>query len=340
MTSLTKISMALLCSISFIFADDLSPTQEKSSSADILYNTISEKVLDWSSLLDTRLSTWMGFDDNDTLCVSNDITQEDLSRVDTFFQNDRYLNETKDIYVRLRLNTYWYSQESNKINARLSAQLPFNKCKKQWKLFLHDIITKQSEIQRTDGFSGGVGIRYDREEKFGINASYSVGLRNSSPYFGARYTLPLHYGTWKIEPVQTFKYSTKYYFEEETNLYLDNLFNRADLFRIQLHRKSASTTKGTDYGLILQYYKNLGKNAGWELTQSFFGNTHYNHFYENDENYNGINNYVTSVSWRENVWKKWFYYEIRPSVNFHKDHNYRPSYSIHFLVDFYFGKYN
>lgn len=305
---------------------------------DEVHKNVSNKIIDWADILDNHISTWLGNDENATCEVNSPLTKSNTAEsVDSFFQNERYLNETRDTYVRLRIRNDFYSRESNKMNVRLSARLPFNKCKKQWNIFIEDARSDKNEIKKTDSSTGGIGVSYYKKEKFGIDSSYSLGLQGGSPYLRGRFRLPMTFGTWEIEPVQTFKYSTKYYFEEETNIYFDKFFDKNNLFRIHLNRKSASTLNGVDYGLTLQYFLNLDKDGKIELTQSFFGNTFYNNFYEFDKSYNGINNYVSSVSWRQSIWRDWFYYEIKPSVNFHKDHNYKPSYFIRFNFDFYFG---
>ena len=312
---------------------------------DHAYSKVSNKVLDWSEYLDIRISSWLDDNVSDPECLAQSIdgfrnrNKHKEYNADSFFQNNKYLNDTKDIYVRLRLNNYLYSRKSNKMNIKLNAQLPFNRCRQQWKLFLQDPTNGQRENRSTDTSSGGVGIRYYRQEGYGIDSSYSLGFTGGSPYVRARYKLPIKFHSWKIEPIQIFKYSKKYYFEEETNIYFDKSLDD-DLFRILLHRKSASTLTGTDYGISFQYYLYLGKNAGLEFSQSFFGNTHYSHYYAFDKNYNNINNYVSSISWRENIWRKWLYFEVRPTINFHKDFDYKPSYTFRFLFDIYFGEYN
>ena len=313
----------------------------ENSYIDHMHKKISNKIIEWSDILDNNISSWLE-NDNETCCAleSPNTANTNIEDIDAFFQNERYLNETRDIYVRLRIRNEFYSRQSNKINVRISARLPFDKCKKQWNIFLEDVSSNKSEIKKTDTSGGGVGINYFREGKFGIKGNYSLGLQGSDPYVRARYRLPMKFDIWEIEPVQTFKYSTKYYFEEETNIYFDRFFDKNNLLRIQLHRETASTINGTDYGLTLQYFWNLEENGKLEFTQSFFGNTHYNDYYEFDKKYSGINNYVSSISWRQNIWRDWFYYEIKPSVNFHKDYAYKASYSIRFNFDFYFGNFN
>lgn len=327
-----------------LFSVSMADTNEKIEYTyiDELHEDLSNKIVDWADILDRNISSWLGDGDLDSSCEREDIitNPRTADSIDSFFQNEKYLNETRDIYVRLRIRNDFYSRQSNSMNVRINARLPFDKCKKQWNIFLEDVRSDTPEVKKTDTSSGGVGVSYFKQGKFGIEGSYSLGLKSGYPYIRARYRLPMKFDTWEIEPVQTFKYSIKDYFEEETNVYFDKFFDKNNLFRIQLHRKSASALNGTDYGLTLQYFLNLEENRKLEVRQSFFGNTFYNDFYEFDKDYNGINNYVTSVSWRENIWRDWFYYEIKPSVNFHKDHNYDPSYFIRFNFDFYFGIFN
>lgn len=327
--------------ILFIFLTSLT-FAEHNTTIDKYHKKVSEEVLYWADYMDTKISTWLLFNDSNASCPPTRPKPKTTHSqdIDAFFQNNRYLNDTRDIFIRLRLNSYLYTRESNKINARISAQLPFDRCKDKFNFYFQDDEGTKNEIQSTDNTRNGIGIRFQDNEHFGIKSSYSLGLSHGSPYFRARYKLPIHLGEWKIEPVQIFEYSHKYYFGDETNIYFDKRVHEKDLFRLQLHRKDAYDLAGMDYGLTLQYYWNLGKNAGVELTQSFFGNTHYNNFYSQDSDYHGINNYVYSIGWRANIWRKWLYYEIKPSINFHKDHNYAPSYGLRFLIDIYFGEYH
>jgi len=309
---------------------------------DTMHHTISQKVLEGSTYLDTSISQLLNNDIN-TSCATKSFEEDSKEKaIDSFFQNDRYLNETKDTFIRLRLNSYFYSKKSNKLNAKLNAQLPFIKCKKKWKLFIQNIsLTDKNEIQHiSDTSNFGVGIRYYKKEKYGLISNYSLGLNGIHPFVRARYGLPFTIHNWEIEPIQIFKYSSKDYFEEETNIYFDKFIKGTNLFRFKLHRKTRTHLKGMDYGINFQYYFNFKEDTGLRLSQSFFGNTHYKENPFDLKSYSGINNYETSLSWRENIWRKWFYYELRPTVNFHKKHHYKPSYSMRFFIDIYFGKYN
>jgi len=328
--------------IASVFIITSSPLNaEHNTTVDRAYKTVSKGIIDLSEYLDTSISEWASsYNRKNVECVPEPIKIVENQNIDAFFQDNKYLNESEDTYIRLRINNYMYSREDNKIRLKLNAQIPFNRCKKEWQLFLQDVEGSNSEIQQKDASNGGIGIRYFREGLFGIKSNFSLGIRNSSPYVRARFRLPITIDSWTIEPVQSFKYSSKDDLELETNIYFDKKIDETKLFRIQLNRESRNEIEGIDYGVSFEYYSTFRKNSGFGVRQSFFGNTHYNDFYAFDKDYNGINNYVTSVTWRENIWRKWFYYELRPTVNFHKDYGYSPSYSMRFILDFYFGKYN
>ena len=330
-----------LFSVSFFLISSSLLKAEHNTTIDKAYKTVSTGVIDLSEYLDTSISQWMNSDTkNSVKCAPEPIKIAETQNIDAFFQDNKYLNETDDTYIRIRVKNYAYSREDNKIKVKFNAQIPLNRCKKEWQLFLQDVQANDSEVRSTDSSHDGVGLRYYREGFYGIKSNYSLGIRNSSPYVRARFRLPIRFDTWTIEPVQSIKYSTDDNLELETNMYFDKKIDENKLFRIQLNRESGDDIKGINYGISFEYFNTFRKNTGLRLRQSFFGNTHYNDFYKFDKNYTGINNFVSSVGWRENIWRKWFYYEVQPTVNFHKDHGYTPSYSLRIILDFYFGKYN
>lgn len=340
MQKIFSFNMTLLA-VSYFLISSLPIRAEHNTTIDRAHQSVSKGVVDLSEYLDTTISQWMASDTQESItCAPEPIKIIENKNIDAFFQDNKYLNETDDTYIRLRVKNYLYSREDNKIRLKLNAQIPLNRCKKEWQIFLQDVQANNGEIKPTDASHDGVGIRFYREGLYGIKSNYSLGIRNSSPYIRARYRFPITFDTWTIEPVQSIKYSTDDSLELETNVYFDKKIDENTLFRIQLNRESGDHMKGIDYGLSFEYFNTFRDSTGLRLRQSFFGNTFYNDFYAFDKDYSGINNYVSSIGWRENIWRKWFYYEVQPTVNFHKDHDYTPSYTLRVIFDFYFGKYH
>jgi len=343
MPILRSILITTLC-FSLSYTEQTKILIEEPSYYDIVHADVSKKVIDWSTLADTTISQWLGNDESNLSCVSTKVIKPKSKAIDAFFQNNKYFNETEDTFIRLRTDSDFQSKDSSSFNLRLSAQLPFSKCRQQLKLFVEDISLNSDKQLRTksDNADTNLGIRYFGKVKSGIESRYSLGLRGINPYISARYRLPFQTDTWFIDTTQTFQYSIKDNFEEESNIYFDREFQNKTLFRFNIQRGTTSDVKGMDYGFTFQYYLNPKQNVGLRFSQSFLGNTKYKtpKNINLSKTYSGINNYVTSLSYRANIWRKWFYYEIRPAVNFHKKYNYEANYSVRLFFDFYFGEYH
>ena len=320
---------------------------ENTTIIDEYHASISSKVLEWSKNIDDGICNTFN-DDNETCEINN---QSEPASLDAFFQTDKYLNETTNTYVRLRFSEEFQSKESNDFKVRLAVQLPLSRTKKNFKLFMKDI--KADDVKDVidnpitkENNSADFGINYFAPDLHKIKSRYYLGFSGITPYLGARYNVLAETDEWLIDTVQKFQYYTDNVFEEETNIYFDNYYDQNSFFRIQLHRRTITDEKGMDYGLILQYFNNPSQNKGLQGTIAFLGNTKYypedleEYEISNIDSFGGINNYYASVSWRENIWRKWFYYEVRPAVNFHRKHDYKANYSLLVMFDFYFGKYN
>ena len=271
--------------------------------------------------------------------------EEKVHSVDQFFQNEKYLNETENTYIRVRGESYFQSKESNDFDLTVRAQMPFSKTKKRFKIFVDDLtLDNANDILKDTSETPDIGIHYFAS-RHKILSRYSIGLSGIDPFVRARYNMPINVDEWLIDPVQLFRYSTDDKFEEETNIYFDRKVGEKSLLRIQLHRSTQDEIDGMNYALSAQYYRSTKKDTGFGFGQTFFGNTEYEYTTEKGvphpktKKYGGIHNYVTNFSWRANIWRKWFFYEVRPSVSFHKQYDYEPNYRVRIFFDFYFGKF-
>lgn len=323
-----------------------------SSYVDEAHTTISDKIIDWSKNTDITLNHWLGNDDRNMTIEKVDKRENNSTKVpltvDKFFQSRKYLDETDNSFLRLRIDNIFQTKNSNDFNLRINAQIPLCKTRENFKFFIDNLnLDNAKNIFKYDGEDNNpvpdIGIQYFIPDTYNVRSKYSLGFSGISPFIYARYDMPIEIKNWLIDPVQTFRYSVNEKFEEETNIYFDRSFSDLSLFRIQLHRKTQTEMKGMDYGLALQYYWTHIENIGFSLSQSFVGNTKYTYnstVTAQTRMYSSINNYVTSFRWRENIWRKWFYYEVSPSVNFDKAYEFKANYSIRVLFDFYFGDYD
>jgi hypothetical protein len=226
------------------------------------------------------------------------------------------------------------------------AQIPFSQSKKRFKIFVDDLtLDNADEILKDTSETPDLGVHYFASKRK-IKSRYSIGISGLDPFVRARYNMPIQIDQWLIDPIQSFKYSIDDKFEEETNIYFDRKVGEKSLLRIQLHRSTQEEVDGMNYALSTQYFRSTKKNTGFGFTQTFYGNTEYEYITEKGvphpirKKYGGIHDYVTSFTWRANVWRKWLYYEVRPAVSFHKQYDYEPNYTFRVFLDFYFGKFN
>ena len=317
---------------------------------DEVHADLSNKVLEWSKIIDDTLYDYID-DTNGSNKLQYQTCSTEPESIDAFFQTNKYLEETENTYVRVRIGEYFQSRESHDFKLKLSVQLPLSRSKKSFKLFMEDVEIDDvkdalSNDLDEDSSSANLGIHYFAPVMNGLQSRYSLGFSGINPYVRARYNALVETKDWQIDTVQSFQYATDNTFEEKTNIYFDKYYSDLSFFRMQLHRKTETDINGMDYGFIFQYYNTINKNIGLRSTLAFLGNTKYQ--YSTDDSielpqnntFGGINNYIASISWRENIWRKWFYYEVRPTVNFHREHDYKANYAVLFMFDFYFGTCN
>ena len=327
-----------------LVADGVSDTSVKNDTyLDKTHGVISDKVVDYSNNIDVFISGFM--DDEEANTQQSNIKN---TNVDTFFHNDKFIEETDETFVSVGLDYRINSDTTKKFNLSVNARLPLSRSSKKYNLFINDL-TKDNLDNALNMSSdkkesrAEIGINYFTKLYKDIESKYSIGTNGINPFTIARYTLNYKYKTWDIEPTQKFKYSLKDDFEEETKLYFDKHLSDTNLFRIIFNRSTQSNSSGMDYGFAVQDYQSYPYKIGLLLSQSFSGNTEYEYNTNNQleplqtKKDRGITSYTTSINFRQNIWRKWFFYDVTPSVNFNKQNRYEAFYSIDFFMQFYFG---
>lgn len=330
--------------------NDLNATDiNESSYIDSTHKYISEKVLNTSSYLDDTLSGYLE-DDNATQesePTDEEILDEKTNEADAFFQSEKYLEETKETFVRVSLEAFFQSLDDEEYKANFNAQIPLSKSQKNLNLFIDNLTEDAADNLYPKDVNDEedaveVGVSYFSPEYYGIQPKFAVGTQGVNPFAYARFSMEFFVGAWRIEPIQNFRYSVKNVFEEKTSLYFDTIPVEDTLFRIYFQRGTETFKDGMDYRGSLQFFIATTKRTGISFTQSAIGNTKYPALDKTTtppsiERYSGIHNYVTTISYRQNIFRDWFFYEIAPGVSHHKRFDYDPNYTLAFKIDLYFG---
>jgi hypothetical protein len=264
--------------------------------------------------------------------------------VDTLFQNKKYTSETKKSYVKFSSSYQYNSKEDDELKIRLNASLALHKSNERLHLFFNnfsnnytqDILEKEGQNETLE-----LGISYIDTIKKALSIRYYFGIHNINPFARARLSYKYKTPNWSIEPIQTLEYSIKDAFEEETNIYIDRALSENILLRLNTSRATKSDEKGMAYGASMSLFWTPQPQTGFQLSQSVSANTRYTYTKTDTEIEsvkNGVYNYQTKLTLRQNIFRKWFFYEISPAVNFHHEHDFAPNYSLYIRFDIFFGQ--
>ena len=179
------LSIVLICTT---HASSSQTDANQSSYIDELYTDFSGKILEWSELIDTKLCDWLEDPYDDTLdsAAPNDALNNEIKKMDSFFQNQKFFDESEKTYLRLRLESDFHSKESNDFNANLNAQLPLSRSKKHLKIFIDNLTDENAKDLFHENLdkeepSSGIGIHYFAPQAYGIASRYSLGMTGITP---------------------------------------------------------------------------------------------------------------------------------------------------------------
>jgi hypothetical protein len=346
-----RILILFLYCVSSIVAQDVDDNE--TNIIDTSHKYISEKVEEISNsvddIADKTLNNAKNFtlDNNQTKPTTKKNNQKNLNpeSVDALFQNEKYINETRRSFLRLSSDYVYNSLDDNDFNVRLTAKLALSKSRKNFKLYLsgfnQDNVDDIVHREEYDDGKPEIGVSYVTNLKKNIETKYSLGIRSLYPYVRGRFSYKKETDSWIIEPVQTIEYSLKDEFKEDTKLYLDTEIIDRVKFRLEFSRGTESTKNGMDYSSNLSIFWTPQPRTGLQFNQGVYGNTKYeytvNEITEEKEIYSGINNYVTTLTFRQNFYRKWLFYEVSPGVNFSKNHDFDPNYRFYVRLDAFFG---
>ncbi|WP_331775363.1 hypothetical protein [Sulfurospirillum sp. 1612] len=336
-----KIILLFLCSLSF--AQDNNTTVQNHNYIDQAHSILSNQTESMAIAIDdfiaNKIDTFLYQPKNQAV--------HDPGKADALFQSEKFLNETRKSFIKLSTHGQYNSKDANDFGETISASLALNRSNQKFKLFINNLNSDQIDTltEKADNTEGKteIGLSFFEGINKSVASKYSLGTRGFYPFTRARFSYKKMIDDWKIEPVQSFEYSTKDEFKEHTIVYFDkNMAHRKMLFRIEVQRGSSTKGEGMDYDALLHLFWTPNDKEGLQITQGFYGNTKYvatvNDATGETQIFSGINNYLTQITYRRNIWRKWFFYELSPGVNFSKAHDFKPNYRIFAKFDIIFGK--
>jgi hypothetical protein len=329
------VGLFLMSSIAVI-ADQNSGTVEKSW-MDETHQYFSQKVYNFSHHLDDKLSGYACMIDSDCVSLDDEKTQseEGESAVNdwfsSFFRDEIFDDVYTKSYVIVR-GTVEYDHRTDDVSfsGRVKASLALPKTEDRLHFYIED--EDNDDLGSRDfgkDTRSNIGLRYFQENDRLIKSSYSLGLHSlDDPYARATFWLPYQIGAWRNRISQKFQYSVDEKFEEETRFYFDRILDDDSFVRFLAARWTIEEIEGMQYFGNIVYNKITSFNKGYQIGVSALGHT---------EPENEITQYAVYGVYKENIYRKWLFYEIEPRVEWDREYDFDPNYKLLVSLEIFFG---
>ncbi len=273
---------------------------------------------------------------------------------DSFFADERDVAENVDRYVRVIGSTVWDKEDGFDASARITARMDFPWFKKK----LHLLLENESESDARDVLSGGtdskvgdptVGLRkqpkettlslrwhvlQERASAFSLRAGLRVSPSSPGVRLKARYRYTYGLGERMLARfTQQVFWHPKDQFGENSRVDLERLLTPRNLLRWSLvGGKSQENSDGFEWTASLNLFRNITRKKAFSVGAWVSGHT---------EPRREMANYGFSARYRQNVYRKWLFLEVEPSMSWRVDEagdHYEPTPAIIFRVEMQFGR--
>ena len=270
-------------------------------------------------------------------------------RIDSFFGDERAFEEANTSRVQIYTAATFREAEAPAAEANYHIKLVLPRTEEKYRLIVEN--TKNA-VQESDSVDSTVtsstsvettGIQPETERSLtgairyilslgGLKTSFDIGLRYTSKielYYKIRIRRGFTFGKWAFRPAEEYTWIHDEGHSSDTNLDFDRSLSPKWHFRIanSVYWNSRENTYYFSNGP--SWYQTL--NEKMALSYDIRAQTSYDESHSKD-------NYAVSVSFRQLLYKNWFYWTITPAFNYPKKLEYYRTPSLTIRFDTVFGK--
>lgn len=285
-----------------------------------------------------------GFIDSSHKIISKNIITLSHS-IDSFFSNDRFLEESFGSYGCIKLSTFFYEGGNNETSADVCLKIDLPHTKKRWKLiFESEEVEDASDVLESDAPSlTGVNepenksstalIRYVGERELLRYANFDIGVKTRTPL--DPFTRLRYRRTWVTDPWLFRLTESLYYFKSTEGGFLSRFdmerqFGKNWYARLTTEADYRDTEKEFNLKQNFGFYRRVGKGRAFSAELLLVG--------ESQPNPHVIY-YVYRFRYRINVWRDWFFFEVSPQLLHERENEFRSIAGILFAIETVFGNY-
>jgi hypothetical protein len=260
--------------------------------------------------------------------LSYDDARKQLSQLT---DDEDYYYSTNRSHIKLQFGAEDRKFSTLRAITKIRAKLDLPLAKHALKLFIEGDYQDDKILQGVDEEGTSLGLEHSLSTQFDSRLRVGVS-RIDNPYIQYRIGIKKQDGRIIFEPYQYLKYSNDNEFEESTNLHIDIIVDERSLYRWHLYRSTQTDQDGMRYGTSLSWYRNLegdrviafsiGGNAETEIEQGYD---------------NRITDYYLTTNWKQNIFKKYMYLYITPSLHFSRETDYTIDPGLKVVYEWRFG---
>ncbi|WP_117234001.1 hypothetical protein [Vibrio maerlii] len=232
---------------------------------------------------------------------------------DSFFVDERIDQDSRAGSIVRWTNDFTYVEGTGyEFQTRLKARLHLPKVNKRLKLiFETDEEDDVFELfpKSSDDVESTLGLRYDWIDR--DRASFNIKLTAKPGIEGRfRYTYPVNEDL--VVRLTQKVYQKKRLTGESTDIDMDYSFNQDFLLRWNNFAKYEDDIKGWEYGTGLSLYQYLSETQAITYQASVAAT---------NRPYDYVSNSHLSVTYRQNIFRSWLFYELKPEYNWPREEN-------------------
>ncbi|UCF01581.1 MAG: hypothetical protein JSV14_14630 [Deltaproteobacteria bacterium] len=261
-------------------------------------------------------------------------------KVDGFYDDERFADEVNTTRIKLRVDYFLEKGEDPKLKFRFNLNLALPRINKRLKL----LVSGKPDEEETDETGAGLGeegeednvevaLAYAPVETTEHNLSLRAGLRfkNITPAFwvGPRWRAYSQGEIWGTRLTNSFRWYTDTGFRIDTTLDFERPITENFFYRQSAKGTWDEDKDRYDYDVIFAVFQRLARKRSLKYEyRSKFRST-------NDHQ---LDNIIFSVTYRQNIWRRWLFFEIAPQVSFPESEGWDFTPGILFRIETIIGK--
>ena len=285
-----------------------------------------------------------GLPDNQTTLT--DVAQEKASSrlldaadwFDSFFDDNRYNAELNRSEAKLKLSLKYSEDDDFDLSPRIRLKLHLPKISKKTNLILfgsededEDFGTTSSENdwddeRLRDDFGAAVQQFLKITEKYNISTTF--GVSTNYVYGGIRYRYFKDFGPWQGRFVERLRYYTDDGWENLVSFDLERRISAKWLLRNTASLYWYEDDDSLPHNLSFRLYQALSKNRAISYE--------WDNRFETEPSHK-LTDIQLQLRYRQQFYRDWLLYELKPRVNFPEDNDRDAEYSIFLILEAKFG---